>query len=68
SVGCFVLGGARCFATAISNLFTNCPSAWAQAPCGIVYDSQVEAEYQEVENKGAAVRRAVERAAATGAP
>lgn len=68
SVGYFSLSGDCYFAIAIRSLFANGAAAWAQAACGIVYDSQVEAEYQEVENKGAAVRRAVERAAATGAP
>ncbi len=63
SVGYFSLSGDCYFAIAIRSFFANGDAAWAQAACGIVYDSQVETEYQEVENKGAGVRRAVERAA-----
>lgn len=63
SVGYFSLSGDCYFAIAIRSLFANGDAAWAQAACGIVADSQAEQEYQEVENKGAAVRRAVERAA-----
>lgn len=63
SVGYFSLSGDCYFAIAIRSLFANASRAWAQAACGIVYDSVAESEYQEVENKGAAVRRAIVRAA-----
>jgi len=68
SVGYFSLSGDCYFAIAIRSFFAKGEAAWAQAACGIVYDSQVEAEYQEVENKGAGVRRAVERAAGARSP
>ena len=64
AVGYFSLSGDCYFAIAIRSLFANGAAAWGQAACGIVYDSDVEQEYQEVENKGAAIRRAIERAVA----
>jgi len=63
SVGYFSLSGDCYFAIAIRSLFAQGSDAWAQAACGIVYDSVADLEYKEVENKGAAVRRAIERAA-----
>lgn len=62
AVGYFSLSGDCYFAIAIRSFFARGAAAWAQAACGIVYDSLAENEYDEVENKGAAVRRAIDRA------
>lgn len=62
SVGYFSLNGDCYWAIAIRTLFASGEAAWIQAACGIVYDSNAEREYQEVENKAAAVRRAIEQA------
>jgi len=68
SVGYFSLSGDCYFAIAIRSLFANGSRAWAQAASGIVYDSDADYEHHEVENKGAAVRRAIERAGANTLP
>ncbi|MCL4509281.1 MAG: anthranilate synthase component I family protein [Chloroflexi bacterium] len=62
AVGYFSLSGDCYFAIAIRSLFARGPDAWVQAACGIVYDSEAEREFQEVENKSLGVRRAIERA------
>lgn len=62
SVGYFSLSGDCYFAIAIRSLFANGSAAWAQAASGIVYDSDADYEHHEVENKGAAMRRAIQLA------
>ncbi len=59
SVGYFSLSGDCYFAIAIRSFFADGPDAWGQAACGIVYDSEAGSEFQEVESKGAAIRRAI---------
>lgn len=58
-VGHFGFNGDCTFAIAIRSLFVNSDYAYTQASGGIVYDSKPEKEYQEVQNKLAAVREAL---------
>jgi len=66
SVGYFSLSGDCYFAIAIRSLFCNGEHGWSQAASGIVYDSDAEYEYQEVEQKGASMRRAIQLAEVAG--
>jgi anthranilate synthase component 1 len=66
SVGYFSFSGDCYFAIAIRSLFCNGDRAYGQAASGIVFDSTADYEYQEIENKGAAMRRAIQLAEVAG--
>ncbi|MBX7059202.1 MAG: anthranilate synthase component I family protein [Leptospirales bacterium] len=61
AVGHFGLNGDCIFAIPIRTLFVSDNRAFARASGGIVYDSQIDAEYQELMNKLAAVRKTMQR-------
>ena len=57
AVGHFGFNGDCTFAMAIRSLFVNGNKAYAQTSGGIVYDSVVEKEYEEIQGKLAAMRQ-----------
>lgn len=56
-VGAFGFNGDCTFALALRSLYINGTDAYAQTSGGIVYDSVPEKEYQEIQNKLAAMKR-----------
>ncbi len=59
AIGHFGVNGDSTFAIPIRTLFINGNSAFSRASGGVVYDSTPEGEYNEIQNKMAAVTRAV---------
>jgi anthranilate synthase component I len=59
-VGYFGFNGDCSFAIAIRSLFVTGQRAYAQTSGGIVYDSQSENEYEEIQNKFAAMKKVLE--------
>lgn len=71
AVAYFGFGGSLDSCIAIRTILLKDGKAWVQAGAGIVYDSVAEREFEETMNKSAAMRRAIELAAAvvsTGDP
>lgn len=64
-VGYFSLNGDCMFAINIRSIYIAAEQAYSQVGSGIVYDSQLEKEYQEIENKHQAMRLALEQASKT---
>jgi anthranilate synthase component 1 len=56
-VGCFGFNGDCDFAVTLRSLFVVEDQAYAQTSGGIVYDSQVDKEYDEIRNKLAAMKQ-----------
>jgi anthranilate synthase component I len=59
AVGSFGFNGDCSFAIAIRSLFVAGDQAYAQACSGIVFDSKIESEYNEIRHKLAAMERAL---------
>ncbi len=59
-VGHFGFNGDCTFALAIRSLFVSDTSAYVQTSGGIVYDSEPAKEYEEIQNKLAAMKRVLE--------
>ena len=60
AIGHFGFNGDCTFALLIRSLFIECEEAYAQTSGGIVYDSDPKKEYQEIQHKFAAMKRALE--------
>ena len=67
AVAYFGFGGSLDSCIAIRTILLHEDRAWIQAGAGIVYDSVPEKEFEETMNKSAAMRRAVDLAAAVAA-
>lgn len=58
-VGCFGFNGNCTFALAIRSLFAHGNKAYTQTSSGIVYDSKSNKEYEEIERKLSAMKKAL---------
>ncbi len=61
AVGHFGFNGDCTFALALRSVFVSGENAYAQTSGGIVYDSEPKKEYQEIQNKLAAMKKVLEQ-------